>query len=170
MRHITIRRAVTAVVLTVAWCGLWGAISWANVLSGIAVSIVTIGLGTEVPEKGGVRPWAFVRLNWVVLVDLVKSTINVSAEVLTPKDHTKEAVVAVDLPPSGSNHMLFLVIAITLTPGTAVVDVDVDNNRLYLHLLHVRRMEETVAHTQHLAQLACEAMPIRSPREAVEQS
>lgn len=161
MGSITIRRAATAVVLTLAWCGLWGTFSAANILSGLALSVAVIGLGTAVPERGGVNPGAFIRLHWLVFADLVRSTINVAAEVLTPKDHTQEAVVAVDLPSSGRNHLLFLVVAITLTPGTAVVDIDTEQNRIFLHLLHVKRMDETVAHTKRLADLACEAMPVR---------
>ncbi|MEM7340095.1 MAG: Na+/H+ antiporter subunit E [Actinomycetota bacterium] len=166
MGTITIRRAATAVVLTIAWCGLWGAFSAANVLSGLLLSVAVIGLGTSVPERGGVNVPAFIRLHWLVFADLVRSTINVAVEVLTPKDHTQEAVVGVDLPDSGRNHLLFLVVAITLTPGTAVIDVDTENNRIYLHLLHKARMEETVAHTKRLADLACEAMPIRTSEAA----
>ncbi len=156
---ITPRRIIMLIVLTAAWCGLWRDLSAANVLSGFALSlgILIAGIGTS--GLGTVRPGALLRLSWHVIVDLTKSTWSVAFEVLTPTDYTEESVIAVPLPADSANHLLLLTVAITLTPGTAVVDVDADTCTLYLHLLHHDRAEETVAHVEELARLACEALP-----------
>lgn len=158
-RYITFRRVCTVVALTLAWCGLWRSISVANVLSGLAVSGVVVASGIGTPGLGGVRIVPLMRLLWTVFVDLITSTIDVAVEILTPTDRTQEAVIAVELPVESRSHLLLLVVAITLTPGTAVVDADAATGTLYLHLLHVDRMEATVSHVQELARLACDALP-----------
>jgi multisubunit Na+/H+ antiporter MnhE subunit len=53
-----------------------------------------------------------------------------------------------------------LVVAITVTPGTAVVDTDTDNGRFYLHLLHADKADAIVTHVQRLADLACRSLPV----------
>lgn len=156
---ITLRRLLTISALTLAWCGLWQSLSIANVLSGLAVSAAVTLSGIGTPGRGGVRILPLLHLLWLVFVDLVSSTTEVAYEILTPTDYTNEAIVAVALPPEARDHMLLLSIAITLTPGTAVVDVEPDTGTLYLHLLHSERTEDTIAHAHELSALACKALP-----------
>ena len=97
---------------------------------------------------------------WLVVVDLVVSTVNVAWEILTPTDYTDEAIIAVDTNIEARSHFLMLVVAITVTPGTAVIDSDADTGRLYLHLLHAEKAPEIELHVRHLAELACRALPV----------
>lgn len=158
---LTIKRVITLVALTAAWCGLWQDVSIANVAAGlfIAVGISASGIGLRC--RGGVKLGPLAKLMWLVSVDLVRSTVGVAREILTPTDHTEESIIAVALPPASRDHLLLLVVAITLTPGTAVVDADPNTGTLYLHLLHHDRHKETVEHVNELARLACEALPTR---------
>ncbi len=154
-----LRRLATIAALTLVWCGLWGNISIANVLSGAAIAVAINASGVGTPGTGGIRLWPLLRLVGVVAVDLVKSTVNVAAEIITPVDSTDESIVAVEVSVPTKDHLLLLVIAVTLTPGTAVVDADPETGTMYLHLLHDKRRDETVAHVHQLAELACEALP-----------
>lgn len=160
------RRMVTIVVLVAVWCGLWGTVSVANVASGLVVAVAVLATGFGSGVRGAVRPVPLARLVWLVAVDLVRSTYGVASEVITPTDHTREAIIGVELPPDGRAHTLLLTVAITLTPGTAVVDADPENDMLYLHLLHVERRAEVEAHTKRLAHLACAALPTRTTAPA----
>lgn len=153
------RRLVNVVMLTMVWCGLWQDISAANLIAGAAIGIGVTSARLGPPARGGMNPVALVKLGLLVFVDLIRSTISVASEILTPTDHTEEAIVAVKVPAEGRHHLLLLTIAITLTPGTAVVDTDPDTGTLYLHLLHQERRAETVAHAERLVRLACEALP-----------
>lgn len=154
------RRVLTVLTLTAMWCILWGTVSVANVASGLVVSAATVGLGLGTSAVGGIRIRPLLSLLWMVAVDLVRSTVDVAVEILTPTDRTEEAVVAVQLPMRSRDHFLLLIVAITLTPGTAVVDGDPDNGTLYLHILHNRRRAETIEHVERLADLACRALPL----------
>lgn len=157
------RRILTFVGLVAAWCALWRDISAANILSGILLSWAILWLGFGNGAAGGVRLIPLLKLIALVARDLAASTVSVAREVLTPTDYTDEGVIACPTPAGGTRHLLLLVVAITLTPGTAVVDADPDTGVLYLHLLHADRSDETIAHVQELATLACEAFPPATP-------
>ena len=160
------RRLLTVASLTLVWCGLWTRVSVANVATGLAVSLAVIALGVGTANRGGIRPRPLARLMWLVAVDLVKSTISVAIEIATPRDRTNESIIAVDIPSDGRDHLLLLAIAVTLTPGTAVVDADPDSARLYLHLLHDDRRDATIHHVEELSRLACAALPTNHRKAA----
>lgn len=163
--RIPIRGPLLMAGLVFAWCALWGGISVANLASGVVVSSAVVWAGAtnrsvRVPTlRGGVDPVALARLCRLVAWDLAKSTVYVVWEVLTSTDHTDEAVIEVEIPEEARRHLLLLVIGITVTPGTAVVDADADTGILRLHLLHQSRQDDVEAGATRLAQLACAAFP-----------
>lgn len=157
---LTPRRLLTVALLVAAWCALWGSVSVANVLSGTIVAVgATLFSGVD-RNAGGLRIVPLLHFVWLVAVDLVVSTANVAWEILTPTDYTDEAIIAVDTDIAARAHFLMLVVAITVTPGTAVIDSDADTGRLYLHLLHAEKAPEIESHVRHLAELACRALPV----------
>ena len=158
---LTPRRLLTIALLVGAWCALWGEVSIANVLSGTLVAVgATVFSGVD-RSAGGLRIVPLLHFVWLVAVDLVVSTVNVAWEILTPTDYTDEAIITVDTPVASRSHFLMLVVAITVTPGTAVVDSDGDTGRLYLHVLHAEKSDEIRQHVRQLADLACRALPVR---------
>lgn len=156
------RRIISMVALTFAWCALWGSVTVANATGGLLLSAVLTSSAVSTSYRGSVRLVPLAKLIGLVMVDLAKSTISVAEEILTPTDHTDEAIIGIDLPSNSRDHMLLLVVAVTLTPGTAVVDVDSETGTMYLHLLHDQRRDETLAHVHRLARLAGDALPVRS--------
>ena len=160
MFDFTRRRLFTIASLTFAWCALWGELSVANVASGLVVSAAVSSSRIGTPGRGRVRFRPLAQFAGLVLVDLIKSTVAVAVEVLTPTDRTDEAIIAVDVPGDSRLHLLLLIVAVTVTPGTAVVDADPDTGTLYLHLLHGESREETEEHVRTLAELACAALPM----------
>lgn len=159
---LTPRRLLTIALLVGAWCALWGAVSIANVLSGTLVAVAATVFSGVDRNAGGLRIVPLLHFVWLVAVDLVVSTVHVGWEILTPTDYTDEAIIAVDTSVESRAHFLMLVVAITVTPGTAVIDSDADTGRLYLHLLHAEKADEIRRHVHQLAELACRALPIRS--------
>ena len=159
------RHLLLIAVLVFAWCSLWGEISVANIVSGLIVSggLVYLGVrnrtGMDGVTSGRVQPGPLARLAALVAWDLAQSTVAVAREVLTPTDYTEEAIIAVDLPVEARHHLLLMVVAITVTPGTAVVDADLEHNLLYLHILHYDGRAEIERHVRQLARLAVEAFP-----------
>lgn len=166
------KRLATLALLTAGWCALWGSFTVANVLAGLVVGVFTITLGLGGRSRGGIRVLPLARFSLRVAVDMVTSTLSVMREVLTPTDYTEEGIIGVDLPEGAEHHLLLLVVAITVTPGTAVVAAESDGSRLYLHVLHCDRRAQTEAHVRNIARLAVDAFPgppaERLPIEPVE--
>ncbi len=113
--------------LTVLWVMLWGDLSWANVLGGIAVGAAVVLFARL--ERASVRPTHF-RPHWAAIYvvsliwQLVLSNLRLAAEILTPGDGTHTAIIAVPIR-GGSDAVVNLVAnSITLTPGTMTVDVE----------------------------------------------
>jgi multicomponent Na+:H+ antiporter subunit E len=156
---ITPRRVVVVVALSATWCILWRDVSVANILAGAAIGIATMAAGVGTGNRGGIRPVPLLRFFWLVLVDLTKSTVSVGLDTITPHDRTEESIIAVDLPPGGRHHHLLLIVSITLTPGTAIVDADPDTGVVYIHVLYGHWRDDTAAHVRKLAQVAAEALP-----------
>lgn len=156
---VTVRRLITLTGLTAAWCALWGSASAANVLSGIAIAVIALLFGSSAGLGRGIRLVPLLHLIWLVLIDMIGSTVTVVNEVLTPTDYTDEAIIAIELPPGGEGHLLLLFVAITVTPGTAVVAAESDSSLLYLHVLHADRRDAVEAHVRQLADVAARALP-----------
>ncbi len=152
----------SVVFLTGAWCALWGEVSVANVLGGIAVGLAASMFVGPRSRTRTVSIPAMARLFLLIGKDLVASTVSVAQEVLTPTDYTDEKFMDIQLPPGAEHHLLLLTIAVTLTPGTAVVDVDRERAVLTLHLLHADRTEPTIEHVYQLSELAILALPQRA--------
>ena len=159
------RRLLSTVMLALAWCALWGSISVANAASGLVVGFLASARLVGTDGTGGIRVKPLLHFGALVAIDLAQSTVSVAREILTPTDYTEEGIVAVDVPPGTRAHLLLLIVAVTVTPGTAVVDADPDTGRLYLHLLHLDRAEDTVEHVLELAELACRALPMNDDVE-----
>jgi multicomponent Na+:H+ antiporter subunit E len=152
-------RIVASLILVGVWCALWGDVSAANVLSGLAlVALITVSR-TGPGGRGELRLLPLVRFLALAFVDLVESTGAVARQVVTAGRPTDEAVVAVSVAPVSKAQLLMLTVAVTVTPGTAVVDIDADTGTLYLHILDHRRTEATVRHVERLAESAREALP-----------
>lgn len=153
------RRVIMIVFLVASWCVLWGTVSAANILSGALVALVVTAPGLGDALTGGVRLGPLLQLTWLVFVDLVRSTVAVAVETLTPGDNSSESIVSFTVAPEARRHMLFYTAAITITPGTVVVDTDIEAGTLYIHLLHDTDVAANEAHVQRLAELACRAFP-----------
>jgi len=138
---VTPRAATLALVgwLTLVWVGLWGSVTAANVLGGLALAVVLVRL-LPLPStdgRGVVRPGALLRFGGQFLADLVVSSLQVTALVLRPRLVLRQGVVAVPVPGASQGLLTVLGNAISLTPGTLTLDVDEPGSTLYVHALDV---------------------------------
>ena len=132
------RSTVAMVVwLTLVWVGLWGSVTAANVLGGLAVAVVLLVLLRQGPTdaRAVVVPLALLRFSVRFLVDLVVSSVQVVRLVLRPRIDLRQGVVAVRVPDASDMLLTVLADAISLTPGTLTIDVDRSSATLYVHSL-----------------------------------
>jgi multicomponent Na+:H+ antiporter subunit E len=136
------RRGSTVVLvawLTVVWVGLWGSVTAANVLGGVAVSVVLVLLLRPSPAGAPavVSPLALLRFVLRFCADLVLSSVQVVRLALRPRLELRQGIVAVHVPGASDTLLTVLADAISLTPGTLTVDVDASTATLYVHALDV---------------------------------
>ncbi len=138
---MTRTRSTVALVawLTVVWVGLWGSVTAANVLGGLAVSLVLVLLLRPAPASGPavLAPLPLLRFVLRFCADLVVSSVKVARLVLGPRTALRQAIVSVQVPGASDTLLTVLADAISLTPGTLTVDVDAATGTLYVHVLDV---------------------------------
>ena len=133
------KRAWLVAWLTVVWVGLWGSLSPANVLGGVAVGLLLVRALplTDVTSSSMVRPVHLLRFIAFFVVDLVRSSLQVTVLVLAPRRALRQAVVAVPVRGASDQLLTLLANAISLTPGTLTLEVDRPRSTLYVHVLDV---------------------------------
>ena len=164
--------------LTALWIMLWGDLSWANLLGGIAVAALVVLVARLDPAS--LRPTYF-HPHWAIAYllvlgwQLLLSNLRLAVEILTPGDGTHTAIIAVPIR-GGSDAVVNLVAnSITLTPGTMTMDVrrherdefDYDGDgivdemtagaTLYVHCLYGEDVEAVKYQVLKLEELALRA-------------
>jgi multicomponent Na+:H+ antiporter subunit E len=161
------RRLPYLAFLVVVWVTLWGDLSVANVVTGV---LVGGGLMLAFPSAGPgpmgiVRPLKALRFGLFFLYKLGEATLIVAWEIITPGENINQGVVAV--PVLGASDAVLTLVAnsVSLTPGTVTIDVRRRPATLYIHVLHLRSVEETRMDVLTLERLALDAF---GSKEAIE--
>jgi multicomponent Na+:H+ antiporter subunit E len=139
MKRRVALRITTLCWLTLVWILLWGRISVANVLAGLAVAtVITVLLPLPmVPVQGLLHPIALTRLVVRLLWWLVQSSVQVAWQAIRPGPPPRSAVLRVRLGVKSDLVLALAVNAINLIPGTLVVEIDQTRRLLYIHVLDV---------------------------------
>lgn len=144
-----IRASGMVVWLTVLWVLLWGDLSIANVLSGIAVSLAVVtadGLPRvarrDDADAARVHVVATLWFGLYVLYKLVESNLVLAWEIITPRNRINSGVVAVPLRTESNMAMMAVANVITLTPGTMTIEVRGSPPILYVNVLHLHDIDE----------------------------
>ncbi|MBW3644194.1 MAG: Na+/H+ antiporter subunit E [Actinobacteria bacterium] len=145
--------------LVAVWVALWEQVSPANVASGLVVALVVLTLFPLGPRdrSARVRPAAALRFLVYFAWKLVEASAIVAWEVVTPRNRINEGIVAI--PIRGVSDVVITVVAnaISLTPGTLTLEARRSPAVLYVHVLHLRDVEEVRRETLHLEALAIRA-------------
>ncbi|WP_442930809.1 Na+/H+ antiporter subunit E [Micromonospora sp. NBC_00421] len=137
-------RAVAMVVLVTVWVLLWGTLSWANVLGGLVVGLVVLTVFPLPPVTfaGRLHPLPLLRFTWRFLRDLVVASVQIAALAFRFGHTPQGAIIAVPLRVRSDLNLTLTAEALSLVPGSLIVEVDRDTGTLYVHVLGVRTREE----------------------------
>ena len=128
----------------VVWVALWGDLSVANVLWGALLGALSLRLLPVVHKEHRVpvRLLPMARFLVMFVWALVKASAVVAWEVVTPGSRINEGIIAVPLRTSSPGLMTLLANSVTLTPGTLTLEVREDPPTLYVHVLHLRSIDD----------------------------
>lgn len=131
------------ILLAVVWAGLLGEFSAVNLTCGFVVGYVVLWLPYHFRGSSSY----FVRLQrWVAFLcfyawEVVRSSLRVTRDVLSPRYRIRPGVIAVPLDLRGAVEITALANLISMTPGSLSVDVSNDRSVLYVHVMHAENPE-----------------------------
>ena len=144
---------LTLVLLVLVWMALWGSASLIVILIGLVVSAVILLL-FPLPTmvfRFGVHPWRTLVLVGRFLWDVVVASIQVGWLALRPRSPQPE-VTTVRL--AGDSDLIEALtgLAVSLVPGSLIVDADAETRTLTIHVLDADKQTDAEFAAQVLAQ------------------
>jgi len=123
--------------LTLVWVMLWGTFSVANVLTGVVLALAVTALLPlpTVRLSGRLHVGAAILFALTFAVALVRASTQVAVLALRPGDSPRSSIVAVRLRSGSELHLAMTAQAISLTPGSLVVELDPRRSIIYAHVL-----------------------------------
>jgi multicomponent Na+:H+ antiporter subunit E len=130
--------------LILVWNLLWGTWSWANLISGVVVALVVTLVLPLPPVVGGVRfrPVALVAFLGTFLVDLVRAGALVAWQTVRPRGISSSAIIRIQLRTDSDLLITIVTAAVTLVPGSMVIEIDREHRLIGLHVLSVDSAED----------------------------
>jgi multicomponent Na+:H+ antiporter subunit E len=138
MRRVALRTWLLFWLMLV-WILLWGTVSAANIISGLAIAlIITLLLPLPlVPIEGRVHPLSLMRLIGLVAWYLVVSSVQLAWLAIKPGPPPLSAVLRAPLAIKSDLVLALAVNIINLTPGTIVLEIDQVRRMIYVHVIDV---------------------------------
>ncbi|MEI7032802.1 Na+/H+ antiporter subunit E [Streptomyces pratensis] len=132
--------------LTVIWVLLWPTLSWANVLTGLVVS-VAVCLAFPLPRVDlGLRLhlWGILCLAGYLFYDMYTSGVKVTRQTFAGLPH-RAAVIGVPLRCRSDLMLAATAVAVSNVPGGSIVEVRQATATVFVHVLDADRPEELEA-------------------------
>jgi multicomponent Na+:H+ antiporter subunit E len=139
--------------LALTWCLLTGSASPWNFVAGFLVGVVVVSAYSNVTGQGYyVRRW-FEAIAFVLyfLGILVKANVQIAKECVTPGFSQKPRILRYPVSHLSQIERTTLANAITLTPGTLVLDISPDGNWLYIHCMYAENPAVALKEIDELA-------------------
>lgn len=161
---------VVVSVLVAVWVLGWGDLSASNVVSGVLVGLLVIlvfPIG-RVPERAGhtLRVVAAVRLLGFFVVELVRSNVAMTRDLLGARSRINAGVVVYRLRVQSDGLATFLVNVLSLSPGCMPIDLDEEQRLLYLHLTRMHERSSVLRVVARYEELVVDAFGSPAEREA----
>ncbi|MGC4897194.1 Na+/H+ antiporter subunit E [Micromonospora sp. DT31] len=137
-------RAIALTGLVIVWVLLWGTFSWANLIGGLAVGAVLLVVFPLPPVTfaGRIRPVALLRFLARFLYDLVIASAQVAWLAVRLGDPPRSAIIAVRLRVNTDLNLTLTAEALSLVPGSLILEADRRTGTLYVHVVGLRSLDE----------------------------
>ncbi|GIJ20773.1 Na+/H+ antiporter subunit E [Micromonospora lutea] len=139
------RNQITAMVgLVTVWVLLWGTLSWANVIFGLVVAAILLAVFPLPPVTfaGRIHPIGMLRFWRRFLSDLVVASVQVAWLALRPRHVPRSAIIAVPMRVNTDLNLTLTAEALTLVPGSLILEADRATGTLFVHVIGVNSRDE----------------------------
>jgi multicomponent Na+:H+ antiporter subunit E len=137
-------RLVTLTGLVIVWVLLWGSLTWLTVAGGVLVALVVTAVFPLPPITfdGRIRPGAVLTFAGFFLRDLVVASAQIAWLAVRAGGPPRSAVIAVPLRVPSDLILTLTAEALSLIPGSLIVEADRSTGTLYVHVIGVRSMDD----------------------------
>jgi len=131
--------------LAIVWCALTTFDGW-NFIGGFLVGAVVVSVYSRATsgEQYIAKAGRLLRFMVYFCKLMIQTNMQVAWEVLTPKMHQKPRIIRYPIKGMTDIERTTLANAITLTPGTLVIDISPDERWLYIHCMYAQDREAAV--------------------------
>ncbi|MEV4703189.1 Na+/H+ antiporter subunit E [Actinoplanes sp. NPDC049316] len=132
-------RIVAAAALVTVWTLLWGVFSWATLAGGIVVSAVVLKVFPLPPVTFAGRPHPVGLLRFAARFagDLVRASVQLALLAFRFGHQPRSAIIRVPLRVPSDLVLTLTGEAVSLVPGSLIVDTDQASTTLYIHVIGV---------------------------------
>jgi multicomponent Na+:H+ antiporter subunit E len=118
---------------------LWGVFSWGNLISGLVVAALVLIVFPLPPVTfaGRPHPLGLLRLAWRFLTDLVLASVQLAVLAFRFGHEPRSAIIRVPLRVPSDLILTLTGEAVSLVPGSLIVDTDQASTTLYIHVISV---------------------------------
>jgi multicomponent Na+:H+ antiporter subunit E len=144
LRRRMVQQAPLLVALVLLWMLLWGNLSLLNLVTGVILAIVVTRVFYLPPVElsGRFNPFWFLVFLVRFLGELVVASFQVAFQALSPHGARNNSVIAVQLRTRSDFLLTITAIALSVIPGSLVVEVERDKSVLYLHVFNTRSTDD----------------------------
>lgn len=141
--------------LVFVWNLLWGGFSWGNVIGGLLVALTVLAVFPLPPVtfRGRVRPVRVLAFLLRFVADLVTASARVAWLAVRPAPPPRSAIIAVPLRVRSDLNLALTAEALTLVPGSLIVEADPRTGTLYVHVLGLRGPQDVAPARRSVLQL-----------------
>ncbi|WP_164990563.1 Na+/H+ antiporter subunit E [Agromyces albus] len=134
------RQLPLLVALVALWMFLWDHIDVLTIVTGIllAIAVTRVLYLPPVLLSGRFNPWRALLLGLRMMFDVVVASVQVALLAVNPRWTPMNSIIAVQLLTRSDLVTTLTAEAITVVPGTVVVDIDRERGLLYLHAIGTR--------------------------------
>jgi multicomponent Na+:H+ antiporter subunit E len=155
-RRATLLEQVPLLLALVAlWMMLWGSVSPLTIVTGVVVALTVTRLFYLPPVElsGRFNVFWFAVFVGRVFGEMVVASFQVAFQAFAREAMPRSAVVRIDLRTRSDFIMTGTSIAVSIVPGSVVLEVDRANARLYVHALGARTPADVEKARQHVLSL-----------------
>ncbi|QYH37062.1 Na+/H+ antiporter subunit E [Salinibacterium sp. M195] len=130
--------------LVLLWTVLWGQATWVSVITGFIVAITVTRVFYLPPAElsGRLNVWYLLVFLAHFFLDVAIASFTVAFQALNPRPIPASSVIGISLRTSSDLIMTLDAIAMSLVPGSLVVEADRERGILYLHTFATQTPED----------------------------
>jgi len=143
-RQAVWRQLPLLLLLVLLWVFLWDHVDVLTITTGVVLAIVVTRFLYLPPVllSGRFNPWRGLLLGLRMMFDVAVASVQVAVRSVWPAWRPMSAIIAVQLLTRSDLITTLTAEAITVVPGTVVIDIDRERGLLYVHVLGVRNEAE----------------------------